>query len=267
MTFDTPSACRHQQTSRRDLPNARVPPLLWRRPSSPEYRCQRKKRSRSTASYRTCCPILRFASSCRTVTTYSPPLRARCVASASACSPATGSRSPCPRMTSLAGASPSGTSEPVAAEIGTSRDGERRRCTTLWRLRPAPPVRHRPPGPDDGILRLRIPGVRQDAIPAARDRHHIAAKLRGDPITRLMSPLRSGEWERRSRIVSPLPKGRGDQRGEDHPSRNPFGVPRVTSPCPCPCVLSVSPLWHSVLPLRLPEHRLLATRAWSACGR
>src|SRR5690348_13852880 len=82
-------------------------------------------------------------------------------------------------MTSLAGASPSGTSEPLAAEIGTRRDGDRRRCTTLSRMRPAPPVRQRPPRPDDGILQLRIPRVPRDTIFVARDRHHIAANLRG----------------------------------------------------------------------------------------
>src|SRR5439155_15218631 len=64
--------------------------------------------------------------------------------------------------TSRADASPSGTSEPFAAETGPRRDGDGRRGTTLSGMRPAPPLRHRPPGPDDGILRLRIPGVLED---------------------------------------------------------------------------------------------------------
>src|SRR5437764_1280618 len=33
----------------------------------------------------------------------------------------------------------------------------------LRRMLPAPPVRERPPGPDDRVLRLRIPWVRADA--------------------------------------------------------------------------------------------------------
>src|SRR3989442_10285821 len=69
-------------------------------------------------------------------------------------------------MTSLAGASRFGTGEPGSAETGSRRDGDGRRRTPLSGVRQAPPLRHRSPGSDHRILRLRIPGILEDAARA-----------------------------------------------------------------------------------------------------
>jgi hypothetical protein len=61
-------------------------------------------------------------------------------------------------------ASPTGTSEPLAAETGSRRDGVGRRSTALSGMRPAFAVRHRRRWPGNGILRLRILRVRKDTV-------------------------------------------------------------------------------------------------------
>src|SRR5438445_5787086 len=71
-------------------------------------------------------------------------------------------------MISRAGASPSATNEPVAAEPRTRRDGGGRRCAALLGMRGASSVRHRPRWQDDGVLRLRVPSVSGDAIGAGQ---------------------------------------------------------------------------------------------------